>query len=199
MSRRLNRSRPAALCVAGFAVLGACVDPFPLDGKPQPSVGSGGSFSGAGGSGGGSSAGGSLGQGGMAMGSGGPAGLGGSAGPDGSAGASGTGGSTGIGGSAGTGGAGGAGGAAGMGGTSTADAGQGGAGGIREGGADAIVSTDAGIIMLQAPPIVDCPPDPPIPDGGTLTCPANLADIANWFPRNVPVCAPGCHTSRRSS
>lgn len=182
MSRSLHRSTPAAICLVGFAVFGACVDPFPLDTKPQPSAGSGGSIAGAVGSGGGVSTGGSLGQGGMAAGS------GGSAGPGGSAGA---GGSTGVGGAAGAGGTTDTGGAAGMGGTTTADASQGGAGGIREGGADSVVGSDAGIVTLQAPPIVDCPPDPPIPDGGTLTCPSNLGDIANWFPVTPPMDANG--------
>ncbi|HET6280879.1 MAG TPA: hypothetical protein VFH73_07935 [Polyangia bacterium] len=32
-----------------------------------------------------------------------------------------------------------------------------------------------------------CTPDPPIPDGGSLTCPVNLADIANWFPVTPPM------------
>ena len=32
-----------------------------------------------------------------------------------------------------------------------------------------------------------CPPDPPIPDGGTLQCPPNPADIANWFPVTPPM------------
>jgi hypothetical protein len=172
MPRKLHLSIPLSICAAGFAAFGACVDPFPLDTTPQPSGGSGGSVVGAGG---GTATGGSAGSGGAAVVN--------------------TGGSVGLGGAAATGGSAGMGGAAGSGGSVTADASQGGsgggAGGVSEGGVDGAAGAGGGIVTLPAPPIVDCPPDPPIPDGGSLTCPANLADIANWFPVTPPMDANG--------
>jgi hypothetical protein len=60
------------------------------------------------------------------------------------------------------------------------------------GAADAPVVLPAPVQPPEPFPTVNlCPPDPPIPDGGTLTCPSNLADIANWFPTTPAMQAGG--------
>jgi len=54
----------------------------------------------------------------------------------------------------------------------------------------------------EAFPVINmCSPDPTTPVGGALTCPANLADIANWFPTTPPMqtgggCKPLPHPAR---
>jgi hypothetical protein len=198
MSRHRHNTRSTAIYLLGLATFAACVDPFSLDSTP---VGAGGApvSSGTNGvagamagapvnSGGGGSSGGGAGSGGTGSAAGGSSGasLGtsGSMHPDASAGSSGSSAEAGVVDSGG-------------GGAKTDASGSkidGGNAGtlVREAGVDGAPRRDAGpVVALPAPPIRDCPPDPPIPDGGSLSCPANLRDIANWFPITPPMDANG--------
>jgi hypothetical protein len=44
-------------------------------------------------------------------------------------------------------------------------------------------------------PVLACPDDPPVPDGGGATCPADLKDVEAWLPVTPPVigCKPPAH------
>jgi hypothetical protein len=163
LTRSARRSAPLWMFTFGMAALASCVDPFAIDKKPT-TQGSGGQ----------------------------PAGSGGSAGV---AGAAGTGGLSGAGGVVGTGGAVvGTGGRAAVGGAPGAGGATPGTGGanVDGGSMDAPVVLPAPVQPAEPFATVNlCPPDPPIPDGGSLTCPSNLADIANWFPTTPAMQAGG--------
>jgi hypothetical protein len=207
-ARVRNRFPPLTIgtCAVGFVALMSCVDPFAFDKAPvhgdastpgavpaMPGTGgapgSVGSPTGAADQSGGAS--GSLtGAGGTID----PAGTSGTSGGPSAAGAMGTAGVTGtrvagMGGITAMGGANGGAATAGTGATTTGMAGSNGDGGV----ADAAAGTGAAPLPAPVQPpepfanLNQCPPDPPIPNGGTLTCPANLAEIANWFPTTPPM------------
>jgi hypothetical protein len=167
MRPKLKFSEVVVIYACGIAVCASCVDPFAFDRSPQGGVG------------------------GQAAPSGGVGGAvvpGGSGGRTGAGGAVGSGGSQGVGGSQGLGGSQGTGGTPGFGGATLGSGGTNADGGV----------TDAPVVLpapVQPPEpfatVTLCPADPPIPDGGRLTCPSNLADIANWFPTTPPMPAGG--------
>jgi hypothetical protein len=58
------------------------------------------------------------------------------------------------------------------------------------------LARDQRVIADSTPvPVMNCPADPPVPDGGAATCPANLKDVDSWLPVTPPVvgCKPPAH------
>jgi hypothetical protein len=61
----------------------------------------------------------------------------------------------------------------------------------------ASAAPDRFVLALDTEPAVaqECPEDPPVPDGGEETCPANLKEVDGWLPVTPPVvgCKPPAH------